>query len=872
MESQGFAFIFIQEENKVSSSRRVMKFVEVLNELKMETKTPSEDENCLTLINDKKYSPSLIIVNIGHPFLEQIIQTSQTVRQYVPIVLIYTSKTFNELQKIEEKYGLKYDLERGKINILEFRVLYEQIKSSAQFLSQSEENKRYSYILQIGSGATATVHLVHDNEKNRKVAMKKIDSSEMKDTEKEKVQKEVENMKSMSIPTFIEFYDYENENDTQKIYMEYADQGTLESKIAKYKQEGKDFTTEEIFDYLIDILLALYTLNRKGLIHRDIKSENILLKTDKINDKDVTIAKLSDLGLGRQIEGVTGAYTTCGTAYYVCPEIAAGEKKYSYNADIWSLGIVLYELIAKNKPWFDPKMSTAEFFAYVVDNKYPPLPENTDPRLKYLVKIMLKKDPERRATCEDILCLDFMYEKTVQLIEKCNWKENETFKKIIEELKTKAKPCYLFLNIISEENILLLRDARRINESTEGKDYKVGYFSSGYKNTKNGEDLLEAISELKSQGGDFNYKEESPNNLLIELISKGILICLSHQIKDVKDEEEVNKFIEDFIDKPNEYVFKIPFGDFNSYSKVDNEYFCNFRPEGKIDYLKLSQYILKIGLRLCKDYFKEQTLDIEEALIYDKRYIEFKYGITLFNDCDIADIPFKDTKLKKVHDRLAFLLNLYQIMFLDYNFNTNLKNVKSKGGVLSFLAYDIGINYKFKDMTLNHLEIKHVIFRNNKPVPGSYLRLVYQSDKKCTFLPNFDNHKPLLFLLDFNQDLGLFNFKVFLEKEVDFQLNDVAMKFILNNISLMDEEELVISPHIKPIVTDFGDNNTADVPEGFLQEILKILKGQRDLLANNKKYKLKLGEDKFKDLEYLNQKLVREIADGVIKVNYTENI
>ena len=872
MESQGFAFIFIQEENKVSTSRRIIKFVEVLNELKMESKTPSEGENCLTLINDKKYKPNLIIVNIGHPFLEQIIQTSQKVHQYVPIVLIYTPKTFNELQKIEEKYGIKYDLERGKINILEFRVLYEQIKSSSQFLNKSEENQRYSYILQIGSGASATVHLVHDNEKNRKVAMKKIDSSEMKDTEKEKVQKEVENMKSMSIPTFIEFYDYESENDTQKIYMEYADQGTLENKIAKYKQEGKDFTTDEIFDYLIDILLALYTLNKKGIIHRDIKSENILLKTDKINDKDITIAKLSDLGLGRQIEGVSGAYTTCGTAYYVCPEIAAGEKKYTYNADIWSLGIVLYELIAKNKPWFDPKMSTSEFFQYVVEHKYPPLPENTDPKLKYLVKIMLKKDPERRATCEDILSLDFMYEKTVQLIEKCNWKDNETFKKIIEELKTKAKPCYLFLNILSEENNLLLGDARRINESTEGKDYKVGYFSKGYKNTKNGEDLLETISELKAQGGNFNYKEENPNNLLKELISKGILICLSHPIKDVKDEEEVNKFIEDFIDKPNEYIFKIPFGDFDSYSKVDNEYFCNFRPEKKIDYLKLSQYILSIGLKLYKDYFKEQTLDIEEALVYDKRYIEFKYGITLFNDCDIADIPFKETKLKKVYDRLAFLLNLYQIMFLDYNFNTSLKNVKSKGGVLSFLAYDIGINYQFKDMTLNHLEIKHVIFRNNKPVPGSYLRLVYQSDKKCTFLPNFENHKPLLFLLDFNQDLGLFNFKVFLEREVEYQLNDVALKFILNNISLMEEEELVISPHIKSIVTDFGANNTADVPEGFLQEILKILKGQRDLLANNKKYKLKLGEDKLKELEYLNQKLVREITDGVIKVNYTENI
>ena len=868
MESQGFVFLFIQEESKINTSRRIIKFVEVLNELKMETKTPSEGENCLSLINDMKFKPNLIIVNIGHPFLEQIIQTSQKVRQFVPIILIYTSKTFNELKKIEEKYGLKYELEKSKINILEFRVLYEQIKSSAQFINKSEENQRYSYILQIGSGTSATVHLVHDNEKNRKVAMKKIDSSEMKDTEKERVQKEVENMKSMKIPTFIEFYDYENENDTQKIYMEYADQGTLENKINQLKKEGKDFTPEEIFDYLIDILLALYTLNRKGIVHRDIKSENILLKTESINEKKVAIAKLSDLGLGRQIEGVSGAYTTCGTAYYVSPEIAAGEKKYSYNADIWSLGIVLYELITKNKPWFDPKMSTSEFFSFVVDSKYPPLPENTDPQLKYLVKFMLKKDPDRRPNCEDILTLDFMYEKTVQLIEKCNWKDNETFKEILEDLKKKTRPCYLFLDILSEKHNLLLKDARKIAEVTEGKDYKVGYFSRGYKNTKNGEDLLESITELKSRSGELNYKEETPNNLLYEFITKGILVCLSHTIKDIKDDEEVNKFIEDFLDKPGDYIFKIPFGDFDSYSKIDNEYFCNFKPEKKIDYLVLSQYILKIGLNIFKDYLKNQTLELEN-LIYDKRYIEFKYGISLFNDCDIADIPYKDTKLKKVHDRLAFLLNLYQIMFLDYTFNTNLNNVKTKGGVLSFLAYDIGINYQFKDMTLNHLEIKHVIFRNNKPVPGSYLRLVYQSDKKCSLLPNYENVKPLIFLLDFNQDFTLFNFKVFLEKEVDAQLDDVSLKFMLNNINLLDDEELVISPHIKLIVTDFGANNTADAPEGFLQELLKILKVQRDFLTNNKKYKLKIAEDKLKELEYLNQKLVREISDGIIKVNYS---
>ena len=869
MESQGFALLFIDEQNKLNTSRRIMKFVEVLEELKMDSKSPGEGENCLNVLNDMKYKPDIIIINIGHPFLEQIIETSKKVREHIPIILIYTSKTFNELKKIEEKYGLKYDLEKSKINILEFRVLYEQIKSSAKFLTKSEENKRYSYIMQIGEGTSGTVHLLQDNEKNRKVAMKRIDSTDMNEKDKERVQKEVENMKSMNLPTFIEFYDFEDDNNNQKIYMEYGDQGTLENKIAKYKQEGKNFTNEEIFDYLIDILLALYALNKKGIIHRDIKSENLLLKSEKIDNKDLTIAKVSDLGLGRQIEGVTGAYTTCGTAYYVCPEIAAGEKKYSYNVDIWSLGIVLYELITKNKPWFEPQMSTSEFFQFIVNTKYPPLPEDTDEHLKYLVKIMLKKDPDRRANIEDILTLDFMYEKTKNLIEKFHWDKIPSINNILEELKPKIKPCYLFYSILSEKDTLLLRDIRKISEQTEGKDYGAGYFSKGYKNAKNGEDLLESFEDLKSHG-EISYQEETPNNFFIELIQKKILICVSHNIKEINNGEEVTLFVEKFCENPKDYMFKVPFGDFDSYDKIDNQTFCDIKPQcdnSKINFLILSQYLLKLGKKLFNDYFKNQTLDIDN-IIFDKRYIEFKYGISLFNQCDIFSIPYKDTKLKKINDRLAFILNLYQIMFLDYNFNTNLNKVKSKGGMLSFLAYDIGINYQFKDMTLNHLEIKHVIFRNNKPVPGSYLRLVYQSDKKCTLILNYENHKPLLFLLDFNQDIALFIFKIFLEKEVEAQIEEVALKFICDNISLMDEEELMISINIKLILKDFGDNNIPEMPEGFLHEILKILKTQRDLVSNGKKYKLKIKEEKLKETEYLNQKFMREITDGAIKVSY----
>ncbi len=62
----------------------------------------------------------------------------------------------------------------------------------------------------------------------------------------------------------------------------------------------------------------------------------------------------------------------------------------------------------------------------------------------------------------------------------------------------------------------------------------------------------------------------------------------------------------------------------------------------------------------------------------------------------------------------------------------------------------------------------------------------------------------------------MYIFKVFLEKEVDAQLNDVIRKFILTNINLVDEEEFLFSANIKSIVTDFGANNNADVAEGFL--------------------------------------------------------
>ena len=860
MESQGFVFLFIQEENKINTSRRIFKFVEVLNELKMETKTPGDNENCLTLLSDMKYKPNLIIVNIGHPFLEQIIQTSQKVRQFIPIVLIYTSKTFNELQKIEEKYGLKYDLEKSKINILEFRVLYEQIKSSSQFLTQTEENKRYSYILQIGSGTSATVHLVHDNEKNRKVAMKKIDSSEMKDTEKERVQKEVENMKSMSIPTFIEFYDYENDNDTQKIYMEYADQGTLENKIAQMKKEGKDFTSEEIFNIFIQILLGLYALNENGYMHQDIKSENILLKNQKIKEKNYLVVKLSEIGFSRKLDGKIGSKSHFGTPYYLSPEIASNEEKYDFNSDIWSLGVILYEMATNKLPWFQPKINYEEYLKLMINNKKAPLPENVNEKIKYLIKIMLKKDPERRATLKEIITLDFVYKKIEDILNEYDWWK---YYESIKDLKNEIKPCYLFLELLTTETINYLSDASKIFTYCQNKRYNQGYFSYSYNFAKNGKDVLDLFSDLKKWGSDsINYKMDTPKDFLEYLLSNQVIRCISHPINNTEDKNEINNFINNFLNDPSNFIFQNTV-DFDKNQLVDNKYIininkCNLKNDfEKLDFLLISQFILNCGLNLYNKSIKNNK-EIEQ-LSSDKNYLNFLFGISLFQECDIFNIPYNS----KNHSRLAFLLNLYQIMILHFVFNKYLNNCKKKGGVLSFLPSEETINYQFKNFTLNNLEIKHVIFRNNKKVPGRLFRLVYQNDKKCQILPNFNNLKPLLLLNDLNKDISGFIFKIFNKKEVFQQLDDITYKFIKLKIVLSSEEELLISSHIKYLIKDFGEFDIEHNPKEFLMFLVKFLEKEKKLII----YKSRIKEVD-KAGQFLNRNFIKNIKKENIKILY----
>ena len=417
--------------------------------------------------------------------------------------------------------------------------------------------------------------------------------------------------------------------------------------------------------------------------------------------------------------------------------------------------------------------------------------------------------------------------------------------------------------------IKYLSDASKIFIYCQDKEYNPGYFSTTYKTTKNGKDLLDLINDLQKWGPDsINYKQKTPNNLMFYLLSKEIIHCVSHPIKNYNDDNEIIDLVNNFLNEPSQYIFQNS-SEFEPSQIIDNKKIVALNSEHnqngtKLDFVIISQFILKNGLDLYNQSIKNY-IEVEQ-LSSDKKYLNFLYGISLFNECDIFEIPYNE----KDHSRLAFLLNLYQIMELHYVFNEYQNNCRKKSGIFSYFSHDIGINYQFKDFTLNNLELKNVVFRNNKPVPGCYLRLLYQSDKKCSILPEYKDLRPLLMLNDLNKDISNFIFEIFNSKEVDQQLDDITYEFIQLKIILSSEEELLISSHIKLLVKDFGPNDTEQNPKEFLLFLIKCLKKNNDYLTkkDGKPYKAKITEEEFKSLNFLDKKFVDLVAKGNIKINY----
>ena len=246
---------------------------------------------------------------------------------------------------------------------------------------------------QLGSGSFGRVFLVSHNETKKLYALKVIDKRKLLISygKLDIIYNEINIHSKLDHENIIKLYNVHEDNESINIIMEYAPKGNLYELITK---EKNGFSEYKAFEYFIQVVNAVYYLHNNNIIHRDIKPENILMGEDnKI--------KLCDFGWAKELT-LENRSTFCGTVEYMAPEIVENEN-YDYGVDIWSLGILLYELLYGHSPFKANNTKNVILNIKSHELTYDDNNKTVSKSCKDLIKKLLNNNPQKRYKIKDIL-------------------------------------------------------------------------------------------------------------------------------------------------------------------------------------------------------------------------------------------------------------------------------------------------------------------------------------------------------------------------------------------------------------------------------------------------------------------------------------
>ncbi|MFO7325967.1 MAG: protein kinase, partial [Pseudomonadota bacterium] len=245
---------------------------------------------------------------------------------------------------------------------------------------------RYTLLDTLGESVRATVYLAHSAALNRNVALK---VSHVAEDEAPQFAREFETVGVLRHPGVVDIYDYGVHDGREFIAMEYFPCGDLKARLQNPVSE------QEALDYLGRIAEALAAVHAEGILHRDLKPPNIMLREDGQ-------VVLIDFGLARNLDHgtrSTRAGVLRGSPYYMSPEQAQG-LELDARSDLYSLGVIFYEMLTGEKPY--QGNSAIEVLQQHVNGTVPQLPEPYS-RHQALLEGMLAKDRDDRFPSADAL-------------------------------------------------------------------------------------------------------------------------------------------------------------------------------------------------------------------------------------------------------------------------------------------------------------------------------------------------------------------------------------------------------------------------------------------------------------------------------------
>ncbi|XP_059484644.1 serine/threonine-protein kinase PAK mbt isoform X2 [Neocloeon triangulifer] len=275
------------------------------------------------------------------------------------------------------------------------RLTHEQFRAALQMVvSPGDPRQNLDSFMKIGEGSTGIVCIALDRTTGRQVAVKKMDLKRQQ--RRELLFNEVVIMRDYHHSHIVEMFDSFLVQDELWVVMEYLEGGALTDIVTHARMDEAQIAT-----VCQQCLRALAYLHSQGVIHRDIKSDSILLTADGR-------VKLSDFGFCAQVsQELPKRKSLVGTPYWMSPEVIS-RLPYGPEVDIWSLGIMVIEMVDGEPPFFnEPPLQAMRR----IRDMPPPKLKNThkvSPRLLNFLDRMLVRDPAQRATAEELLNHPFL--------------------------------------------------------------------------------------------------------------------------------------------------------------------------------------------------------------------------------------------------------------------------------------------------------------------------------------------------------------------------------------------------------------------------------------------------------------------------------
>ena len=248
----------------------------------------------------------------------------------------------------------------------------------------------YKIVEKLGEGGMGVVYLAEDTKLKRQVAIKFLPKQISADAEERKrFEIEAQAAAALNHPNITTIHAIEESGDTIFIVMEFIDGIELKEKI-----KAGTLPYDETVNTAIQMAEGLTAAHNKGIVHRDIKASNIMIKKDgNVKIMDFGLAKI---GKGSQ---VTKLGTTIGTIAYMSPEQTRGESL-DQRTDIWSFGVVLYEMLTGGQPF---KGAYDQAIIYSILNEQPEFTNIPEPLSYILQKAIAKSPADRYQTAGDML-------------------------------------------------------------------------------------------------------------------------------------------------------------------------------------------------------------------------------------------------------------------------------------------------------------------------------------------------------------------------------------------------------------------------------------------------------------------------------------